>query len=269
MSTLEPLEARGRSLVEAGLGPERIAVDLDETLWEWGMALLQQPTLWADHRETIFLRRPFLRLLLGMVRAGGSPVRSWTAGYGTRMDRIGHRSPEAAEVLGLGPGLVAESLPYVVTRLDWSRALQRRPALAPSGGSIISQKVPGAPTAAGKPLVDAARVLLDDKETNCRRFVSAGDGRSAVWLKGTGRSWSRSVRWRRLAQPGARTWVDGIVEAFEAVAAGQVGLFIAEPRAWEGPVQGLEVRLPHDRVWREFVEPARAIQRRVAAGRPR
>ena len=263
----EALRARGRAIAEAGTHPGNIVVDLDETMWAWALSITEQRRLGLAHWERVYVRLPLVWLLQGMVRhAGGHPVRVWTAGYGYRVDRVCEQVPDLAEVLGLARGSKAEDAAHVVTRLDWVRAVERRPELCPYRGRWVSQKVPGGPTEAGKPSVDAARILLDDKETNCRRFVGAGRRRSAIWLRSTRRVWGETIRLGALEPPPGRTWVEDVASALTAIGGGEIGLFVAEPRPTTGPPEGVDIRLPHRRAWRDWIAPGRRLRRLVAGG---
>ncbi len=256
----------GAELARAGLRPDQLVFDLDETLWDWRVSVLKQPTPLLDHRETVFLRMPLLWLLRGLVhRCDGTPITSWTAGYGYRIDRVCEQVPLAAEVMGVSPDQAAEEAPHIQTRLDWWRAVKRQPDLCPYPDRWVSAKVPGAPTASGKPLVDAARILCDDKETNCRRFVNAGDKRSAIWMRNTERVWGDCIQLRSIRDPPARSWAEGVASALRSITSGAVGLYVAEPRPSTHVPVGVVVRLPHRRAWKDWLLPGREMHRQLDA----
>ena len=251
---------RGEAIAQAGLTLKNIAVDLDETIWEWSLPLLPQPWLLGYHREVVFVRDPLIWLLQGI---GGGPLNAWTAGYGVRVDRICEQHTDLATLLALDPksGDEAEKHPTIVTRRDFVSAVEKQPSLIPDPvGSWISQKIPGAPTLAGKATVDQARVLFDDKESNCRRFVEAGEGRSAIWLCKTERAWRASLPLLRVQPPKAQRWADGIAEALEAIANGQTGLYPVMPVKSEHLIEGVTVRLPHTAGYRDWLRPRRVLR---------
>lgn len=263
------LRARGEAL-RAALRPTDVVVDLDETMWDWVLPILEQPRPWRGHTEHIFLRTPLLWLLDGLRGSAPEPVRIWTAGYGLRIDRIAAQDPLFARVFDLGPGVISEAEPHVVTRHDFVRAFRQRPeVIRHPEGSWIGEKVPGMPTLAGKPAIDAGRVLLDDRETNCRRFASSGPGRAGIWLRGTPRTAKDNVPMRLGGGPPRRHWATGVAEALEAVARGQTGVFVVDPVDGGPERQGIGVQLPFRAVVRDWVEPgrevARALRRRVSA----
>lgn len=261
------LRDRGRALGEAGLSLSTLVFDLDETLWDWA-APLGRSLLPVEHCEYVTVRTPLLWLLEGVAERGGGRLVAWTSGYGFRIDQVCAGLPPLAQLFGVGPGDETENLPNVFTRLGFLRALEQRPDLIPNPeGRWLAQKIPGMPTAGGKPLVDAARVLVDDKESNCRRFVDAGDGRSAVWLRGTSRVWKKSVTLYRIPAPPPRRWADGVGDALDAIARGKVGLYPVDPVHSEHPVLPVRVSVSHRRLWRDWLAPARAVERLLAARR--
>lgn len=259
MSELEAsLRARGAALRDR-LRPQDVVVDLDETLWDWIFPVLEQPRPWRGHTEHIYLRRPLLWLLDGLRGDTPDPVRIWTAGYGLRIDRVASQSPLFARIFDLGPGVDSADAPHVVTRRDFLAAFRRDPSVIPHArGSWIGEKVPGMPTLAGKPAIDAGRVLLDDRETNCRRFVAAAPGRAAVWLRGTPRTASGNAPLRRRGPP-RREWASGVAEALEAVAAGRGGVFAVDPVEGGPERESVGVQLPVQTVIRDWIAPGREV----------
>ncbi len=262
----DALTERGRSIARSGLAISEVVLDLDETVWDWSAPILEQRRLLFDHVEHLFLRRPLLWLLRGMQQeTRGEHARIWTAGYGYRIDRVVERDPDFAAVAGLRPGDVSEDKPHVVTRLDFVRGFERRPDLIPyPQGRWIGEKIPGLPTAAGKPAIDQGRVLLDDRETNCRRFVAAGPGRSAIWLRGTPRIMKDNLPLRGPGLPARRDWSDGIASAFEAIARGRAGLYPVDPLNGGPERVPLALRLPHRVVVRDWLSPGRAVARALS-----
>ena len=248
---LQRFDVLAEPLVEAGLTLEQIVVDLDETVWEWAMPLLRQPWLVA-HTETVFPRQPLLRLLAGLP----GRLNAWTAGYGYRLDAIAEQEPLLQKTLALT--CPSEEAPNVVTRLDFVTAWRADPDAAIR--RQVAQKYPGYPSAAGKPDVDAARILVDDKETNCRRFVNAGDGRSAIWLHGSARKRSQTMPLWKVRNPEPREWASAVAEAFASHARGEPGLFVANPRPSQHAPRPVRVVLPHRVAWRDFVLPAREVK---------
>ncbi|HIA03519.1 MAG TPA: hypothetical protein EYN06_00855 [Myxococcales bacterium] len=260
----ENYQTLGHRLVESGIHGSQIAIDLDETLWEWSSPILRQPTLLWEHREYVFVRRPLLWLLEGIVQKSQERLSAWTSGYGYRLDRICEQLPSVAALLHYDPsiGQQSETLPNVFTRMDLARALEQDPSLIPPvEGRLASQKIPHTPTAAGKPLVDAARILLDDKERNCRRFVSAGDQRSAIWLRGTPRLTRNTLPIFSVPTSGHRCWADGVADALGEIASGKSGLFIVDSVESEHINEAVCVHLPHRRFWREWLAPSNQIKR--------
>lgn len=255
----------GQQLAASGVSLDSLVVDLDETVWDWCYLVLRQPQFFQSHEELIYLRRPMIELLSGLQSAApaGTRLRAWTAGYGHRLDQICLHAPELARLFGYDPRTApAETQPHLATRLDFDRALRRDPTLLPRDGARwIGQKVPGIPTAAGKPVVEEAHIMLDDKEANCRRFVAAGEGRSALWLAGAPRIWKNNLRLVRKWAPPRRQWATGIAAALRRIAEGQPGVYTVEPlpsdhRDWTVPVT-----MDHRVVWREWIEPGRRIDR--------
>jgi hypothetical protein len=256
-------QAVGRRLAQSGIHASLLVIDLDETLWEWSSPLLRQPTLLWEHREYVFVRRPLLGLLEGIVQESRERINAWTSGYGYRLDRVSEQLPSLAKLLDYNPsiGQQSQTLPNVFTRMDLARALEKEPSLVPMSESrLVSQKIPHTPTAAGKPMVDKARILLDDKERNCRRYVAAGDGRCAIWLRGTPRL-SRNTM-PLFAVPNSRNlrWADGVAEALDQIAQGQTGLFIVDSVESFHDNPAICVHLPHRYLWREWVRPSRTIR---------
>jgi hypothetical protein len=256
------LRERGAAIARAGLDARAIAIDLDETAWDWCYPVFRQPRIAIGHVEHIYLRRPLLWLLQGVRRESTVPVRIWTAGYGVRIDLIAARSAEFAEVTGLTGTIPSETIPHVVTRLDFLRAFRAEPALVPHPeGSWIGEKVPGMPTRAGKPAIDETRVLLDDRETNCRRFVAAGPGRSALWLRGTPRIAKDNLPLFAPKVPARQHWALGIADALEQIAAGRTGLYPVDPVPGGPERQGMAILLPHRAVFRDWLGPGREVSR--------
>lgn len=245
-----------------------IVVDLDETLWDWCFPLSTQRLL--SHREYVFVRDPLVRLLEGI---GGGHLNVWTAGYGYRIDRICERRPDLAALFGLHAdrGDTAEAAPNIVTRLDFLRALERAPDVIPQSPRVrerwVAQKIVGMPTRAGKPAIDAARVLVDDRETNCRRFVAAGGSRSALWLRGTPRVWKDNLPLRGVRTPPAHSWAPGAADALHEIDRGKVGLFVIDPQHSDQQRSPIELRLPHAVVWRDWLGPGRRVRDLLRAHR--
>jgi hypothetical protein len=242
-------------------------VDLDETIWDWCAPIVGQPLWRGAHVEYIFVRRPLVRLLQGI---GRGRLNAWTAGYGYRLDRVCEHEGGLAALLDLSPdrGDVSQTRENIVTRVDFADALERSPDMVQteprSAERWVSQKIPGMPTLAGKPLVDEARVLIDDRESNCRRYVAAGEGRSAIWLQGTPRVWKDNLPLRGLHRPQAVQWADGVADALEEIVGGLVGLFPVQPAASHVVGEPVRVELPHRQVWREWIEPSRRVGRILA-----
>jgi len=248
----------------------QIVVDLDETIWDWRMPLLRQLTFLFDHREYVYVRAPLLELLTAI---GGGPLNAWTAGYGYRIDRICAKHRSLAAVLGWRRGDRAERLPTIVTRLDFLAGARHDVTLLtgarrPDGQSWVSQKIPGMPTAANKPIVDQARILLDDRQTNCARFVAAADGRAAIWLQGTSRDWNDAMPRRGLNPPPPRQWAQGVAEALTCIVEGQTGVFEVKAQPASATPTPVRVRLPHSRVYRDWIRPSRAVRDLLRATRP-
>ena len=259
------LRGRGRALHAAGLRPELLAVDLDETIWEWSATILRQPLLAFEHTEMIYVRQPLLWLLQGLCKPGDGPIKAWTSGYGYRLDEVCRKDRKLDGLLQLN-GRPSQSLPTVFTRMDLARAFAAQPQLIPEDTHrISSQKLPGTPTAAGKPPIDAARILLDDKERNCRRYVGAGEGRSAIWLRGSPRKTKQVLPLIRHPEPLPRLWANGVSDALAEIAAGRVGLYPVDPEPSLHKVSAVRVRLPHHIMWREWGEPTRAIGQQLRA----
>lgn len=257
---LTNLRQRGAALGRMGLSLSQIAVDLDETLWDWCMPLLRQTRWPISHREWIFVRQPLLALLHGI---GGGPLNAWTAGYGYRVDRICQHEPLLSELLDLYPdqGHAAEQRPNIVTRLDFISGMRSRPELIPHGRERwVSQKIPGFPSAAQKPLVDQARVLLDDRESNCRRYVAGGQGRSAIWLRGTPRVWKANLPLRGIRRPPQHSWAGGVADALEAIAVGRTSVYVVDPEPGDFEQPQIVVDLPHRRAYRDWIAPGREVR---------
>ncbi len=255
------LRDRGRALARGGLSPSTLVFDLDETLWDWASPVLRQPMLVLEHVEYIFVRRPLLWLLQGLAEGQRDALMLWTSGYGYRIDRICEHVPELGRLIGLVPGQESASLSNVFTRPDYLTALQRDPLLVPDpNGRWLAHKFPGMPTVGGKPAVDAARVLVDDKEENCRRFVAAGEGRSAIWLRNTPRVWRNNFTWARLPTPPPLQWAEGVADALEAITGGRVELYPVDPTPSAYPNPSARIRIPHERLWRDWIAPGRAVE---------
>ncbi|HIA00483.1 MAG TPA: hypothetical protein EYN66_00970 [Myxococcales bacterium] len=126
---------------------------------------------------------------------------------------------------------------------------------------MSTQKIPGTPTAAGKPRVDAARILLDDKERNCRRFVDAGDNRSALWLRGAPRTVSSAMPLTHAVQPQPRRWADAVADALDEIVGGRCGLYPVDPTESSHTISPVQVSLPHRVLWKEWIDPTRAIKK--------
>jgi len=256
------LRALGAKLGQDGLRQDQIVVDLDETMWDWSMPLDRQHRLYSAHREWITVRRPLLWLLAGM---GGGPLNAWTAGYGYRVDRVCEREPLLADLLALFPaeGQRAEQHPTVVTCLDFLGALRQDPGALPHGDHRwVSQKIPGSPSRAQKPRVDEARILIDDKETNCRRFVAASPGHAAIWLMKTPRVWADNLP-RHFQAPKARMWARGVADALDEILRGQASLVPVAPEPTDYGATSVQVDLPHRRVLEDWVRPSREVKRIV------
>ena len=266
MQLRDSLRQRGRELARAGLCPAEIALDLDETVWDWVWPLLGAPLDPTRHREVIFLREPLVWLLEGISAGHPGSFVAWTSGYGYRLDRIAEQYPPMRALFGIDAARAhaADDLPTVFGRRDFLRAVQRAPASLPPGTGL-SQKVPGMPTAAGKPLVDAARILLDDRESNCRRFAAAGGGRSAIWLRGTPRVWRQNITMFGTEAPRRGQWAEGIADALAQIAAGDRGRVHPVDPAADAPAPSrVELRIPHRRVWTDWIAPGRTTRRLIA-----
>jgi hypothetical protein len=250
----------GRALGERGLRLRHIALDLDETVWDWRMAVLRQPrALWA-HDEEIFVRWPLVWLLQGIASYESAPVRVWTAGYGYRVDRICNAAPALGALFGMGPDMGSDELPTLLTRLDYVRAVESNPALIPGPGRWGGQKIPGVPTAAGKPAVDRVRVLVDDKETNCERFAAAGKGKAAIWLRGTPRVWGDSLQRLSVDPPPRRHWAAGVARALGKMLDGADGVLEVDAETGGPERTSVRVTLPHWRAWSEWLGPGKRLR---------
>lgn len=256
----EILKERGIALAQAGLKPSQLAFDLDETMWEWSAPVFRQPTILLEHREYIFLREPILALLDGIATDTKTPFCIWTAGYGYRLDRVAEKNPTFKRVFGVTEE-GSESLAHIVTRRNLASALERQPSLIPhSGPGLAAEKIPGAPTAAGKPIVDAARVLIDDKEHNCQRFIDAGGGRSAIWLKQTVRRRENTLPGWQIMPPKPKRWADGIADALEEILGGKTGIFPVNPVPSQHSIEPIRISLPHSVFMRDWIQPSRTIK---------
>ncbi|MFT5432589.1 MAG: hypothetical protein ACI9OJ_003289 [Myxococcota bacterium] len=257
-----PFSTLGRQLVERGLRLDSIVVDLDETIWDWCYLMARQPRFFREHTEIIYLRRPTIELLRGIQAADGGRLRAWTAGYGHRVDQICDAAPPLGQLFGYGPHEMAEAQPHIATRRDFLTAIRRQPSLVPRDGERwIAQKMPNAPTTAGKPIVDDATIMLDDKQSNCQRFVDSAPGRSALWLRGAPRIWKNNLRWVRTWAPACREWATGAADALGKIVDGQSGLYAIDPVASTHTEWTIRVSMPHQVVWNDWIAPGREIDR--------
>ena len=260
----EMMRAFGRRLAEQGLYSVQLVSDLDETIWDWSMSLALQPLGPLGHYEWIHVRRRLTALLRGIVDgSNGAPIRVWTAGYGYRTDRVCDRVPLLGETIHAGlkhPRL--EQSAHACTRLGFLQALSSSKELRfKSSNLAVSSKLPGAPAAANRPLVDAACILLDDRRENCELFVAEGPERMAVHLAGAQRKWSSSIQVGRAWTPEPKTWAPSIAQALQAFIDGKRGVVEAHAVSCQDAYDSVRVFMPHHIAYREWIGPGRRIRR--------
>ena len=264
---VDTMRATGRRLAEQGLTSRDVVTDLDETVWDWSTSILGQPLFAFAHVEWIHVRRHMTALLEGIVEGSENiPVRVWTAGYGYRVDRVCDQIPELARALCLGtPHQPAEAALHCCTRVSFLNGLIEDPQILGDGRTArVSSKIPGIPAASGRPQVEAARILLDDRRDNCELFVAGHPDRMAIHLVGAQRKWTSSVRKLRPWIPIDRTWAPSVALAFSEFLGGARGVVEAHPEACIEAYHTVRIRLPHTVAYREWIGPGRRIRHLLA-----